>query len=552
MKRVLVSASALALAAALAATPAACQHQHGGSARGSGSAATPMFTGLGAVHHAIGTRSAGAQKLFDQGLRLCFAFNHDEAIRSFQEAARLDSTCAMPWWGIAFALGPNINLPMSADAERQALEALDRARALAPKAPEADRAYIEALGRRYGTPAGESRAQRDSAFADAMRGLMRRDPKDADAAVLCAEALMDLRPWDLYDASGAPKPGAEEIVAILEKVIEQNPRHTGALHLYIHAVEASASPERAEGAADRLAKLTPEAGHLIHMPSHIYLRVGRYDDAAKLNARAIQVDRDYIRRYDVQTVYRMMYYPHNIHMRWSALCSSGRSAEAAAEARELLEAVPWEAVRQMPPMEFFRAVEYYTPARFGKWNDILGLPAPPPEMQVSKGIWHYARGLAMAATGRSAEAGAERESLDAIAARLPADAYFSLNPARPLLEFASVLLEGEIAGRSGKTDDAVRLLTRAAGMQDSLRYDEPPPFYATARQALGAVLIGAGRNREAADVYREDLKRFPENGWSLYGLAEAVKASGEASGPTRQRFKKAWDKADVEIGASRY
>lgn len=538
----------VAFALVLVASPACAQHRHGASESG----AVPMFQGLGDVRHPVGTRSKAAQRLFDQGLRLCFAFNHDEAIRSFREAARLDSTCAMAWWGVALALGPNINLPMSPDAERQALEALERARALAPKAPEADRAYIEALGARYAAPPGENRAQRDSAYADAMRALVKRYPNDPNATVLCAEALMDLRPWDLYDVNGAPKPGAEEIVALLEGVVKKHPRHTGALHLYIHAVEASDRPERAEEAADRLAKLTPDAGHLIHMPSHIYVRVGRYRDAAEINARAARVDREYIDRYDVQTIYRMMYYPHNIHMRWSALCSSGRSAEAAASVKEMAEAVPWDMIRQMPPMEFFRAMEYFTPARFGKWDEILALSAPPPDMRVSTGIWRYARGLALAAKGRTAETGAERDSLAAIAAALSADSWFGLNPSRPLLEFATVLLDGEIAGRAGRTDEAIERLERAAGMQDSLRYDEPPPWYATARQALGAVLLGAGRTREAAEVYREDLKRFPENGWSLYGLAEAVKASGEASGPALQRFKRAWERADVEISSSRY
>jgi len=551
MKRMWRSLPALVLTltAVLGATPAAAQHAHGHAAA---AAPIPMFTGLGDVHHPIGTKSTKAQKIFDQGLRLCFAFNHDEAIRSFKEAARLDSSCAMPWWGVALALGPNINLPMSPEAETQALDALRRAQALEAGAPEADRAYIDALATRYAAPAGENRAARDSAYANAMRDLMKRYPKDADAAVLCAESLMDLRPWDLYDASGAPKPGADEIVSILEGVMKAHPRHTGALHFYIHAVEASANPERGEAAADRLAKLTPEAGHLIHMPSHIYLRVGRYADAVALNARAIRVDREYLKRYDVQSIYRMMYYPHNIHMRWSALCSAGRSAEAAAAAKDLEEAVPWEMVHQMPPMEFFRAVAYYTPARFGKWSEILALPAPPADMPVTTAIWHYARGLALAALGRGTEAAAEQDSLAAITARIPADAYFGLNPARPLLDFATALLDGEIAGRSGRTDDAVRLLTHAAGLQDSLRYDEPPPWYGTARQALGAVLMGAGRTRDAAEVYREDLKRFPENGWSLYGLAEAVKASGEASGPERERFKKAWRYADVEINSSRY
>lgn len=511
-----------------------------------------MFTGLGPVHHAVGTKSPRAQKLFDQGLGLCYAFNHDEAIRSFQEAARADSTCAMAWWGIALAYGPNINMPMSAEAEQKALDAMARAKTLAAKAPAADRAYIAALAHRYGTPVGENRAARDTAYAVAMRGLKKSYPNDSDAAVLCAEALMDLRPWDLYTQAGDPKPGATEIVSILEGVLKRSPNHTGALHLYIHSVEASATPERAERAADRLAKLTPEAGHLIHMPSHIYLRVGRYDDAARLNARAIQVDRDYIKRYDIQTIYRMMYYPHNIHMRWSALCSAGRSAEAAATARELTDAVTWDAVRQMPPMEFFRAVEYFTPARFGKWDEILALSAPPPDMLTTRAIWHYARGLAFAAKGRIGEADAEQDSIEAIAPAIPADAYFSLNSSKPVVEFAAVLLDGEIRARSGKTDDAVRLLTAAAGMQDSLRYDEPPPWYGTARQALGAVLLGAGRANDAASVYREDLKRYPGNGWSLYGLAEAIKASGKANASEEALFKKAWVHADVTLSTSRF
>jgi tetratricopeptide (TPR) repeat protein len=515
-------------------------------------ASVPTFTGLGSVHHPVGTRSAESQRLFDQGLRLCYAFNHDEAIRSFREAARIDPGCAMCWWGTALAYGPNINLPMSVEAEEQALEALARAQAAARKAPAADRAYIAALSKRYGAPAGENRAARDSAYADAMRALRKSYPQDPDASVLSAEALMDLRPWDLYTTEGLPHPGTEEIVDVLEGVMRRFPRHTGALHLYIHALEASDHPERAETAADRLAKLTPDAGHLIHMPSHIYMRVGRYDEAAALNARAIQVDRDYIRRYDVQSVYRMMYYPHNIHMRWSALCSAGRSAAAVAAAKDLAEEVTWDAIRHMPPMEFFRGVDYFTPARFGKWEEILAMPAPPSDMLATTGIWHYARGLALAAGGRSAEADAEQDSVATIAALLPADAYYGLNPSRPLVEFAAVLLDGEIAGRSGRTDDAVRLLSQAAAMQDALRYDEPPPWCGTARQALGAVLLAAGRSQEAADVYREDLKRFPENGWSLFGLAEAVKASGDAGGPEMARFRKAWGKADVELSTSRF
>jgi len=530
----------------------AAQHAHHGAA--STGTELPVFTGLGDVHHPISTRSPEAQRFFDQGLRLAYAFNHDEAIRSFHKAATLDSTCAMCWWGVGLALGPNINNPMTAEAEQRAAAALERARSLAAHATEEERAYIGALSTRYAIPAGENRAERDSAYANAMRALMKRLPADNDAAVLCAESLMDLRPWNLWTVGGAEQPGTAEIVSILEGVIQRAPDHTGALHLYIHTLEASPHPEKAEAAADRLAKLTPEAGHLIHMPTHIYLRVGRYDDAERLNARAIEVDREYIGKWKIETLYRYMYYPHNIHMRWSAVCSQGRSKAAAAAAAELAEAVPFDAVRQMQPMEFFRAPVYTTMVRFGRWDDALREPAPPAEFRVTSAVWHYARGMAHAAKGDFAAASAERDSIAAIAAVLPEGTYFGLNPAGPLLRFAATHLEGEIAARSHKTPDAIKLLTRAAGMQDSLQYDEPPPWPLQARQALGEVLLTAGRPADAARVYQEDLRRFPENGWSLYGLALAMRAQRGVPGASavEGRFTKAWAKSDVVLQGSRF
>ena len=528
--------------------------QHGNHGAPPAAGEVPVFTGLGDVRHPISTRSAEAQRFFDQGLRLAYAFNHDEALRSFEKAASLDSTCAMCWWGVGLVQGPNINMPMSVGAEVNGAAAVERARVLAAQATDAERAYIDALSKRYALPAGENRAERDSAYADAMRALMKAYPGDNDAAVLCAESLMDLRPWNLWTVGGDEQPGTSEIVSILEGVMKRAPRHTGALHLYIHTLEASPHPERAEGAADQLAKLTPEAGHLIHMPTHIYLRVGRYDDAERLNARAVKVDRDYIGKWKIETLYRYMYYPHNIHMRWSALCSQGRGKEAMAAAAELAEAVPFDAVRQMQPMEFFRAPTFLTLARFGRWDAALREPAPPAEFRVTSAVWHYTRGLGQAATGDSVAADASCDSLTAIAAALPEGTYFGLNPAAPLLRFAATHLGGEIAARSGKTDDAIALLTRAAEMQDSLQYDEPPPWPLQARQALGDVLLVAGRAADAARVYEEDLKRFPENGWSLFGLARAARAQKNAKETkiADARFKKAWAKSDTALRGSRF
>jgi len=539
------------LAAPLAVPFAPAQHQHG-NGRAAATSDVPIFRGV-AVHHKIATRSATAQRLFDQGLGLCFAFNHDEAIRSFEAAARADSSSPMPWWGVALALGPNINLPMSPEAERRALDALAKARARTVGAPRAEREYVEAVARRYAIPAGESRAARDSAYAVAMRALAKRYPADVNAAVLCAEALMDLRPWDLWTPGGEPKPGATEIVSRLEAAMERAPNHIGALHLYIHALEASPHPQRAENAADRLREISPEAGHLIHMPTHIYLRVGRYEEGATENQRAMDVDRAYLDRWKVEGIYPMMYANHNIHMRWSALCSMGRSADAVATARLLQERAPFEMARQMQPMELFTGSPFLTLPRFGRWAEILEQPAPPAELRLTSGAWRFARGLAYAATGRPAEAAAERDSLAAIAAASEG-LYWGLAAGPSLMRFALTFLDGELTARAGRAEEAIALLGRAAGMQDSLQYDEPPPWNMTARQALGAVLLGAGRAAEAEAVYREDLKRFPENGWSLCGLAGALHAQGKSAeaDAANARFRKTWAGSDVNLTSSRF
>ena len=539
------------LALTLHAAPACAQHQHGSAAPSGGA---PLLEGYGSMKHPVSTKNALAQKYFDQGLRLAYAFNHEEAGRSFREAARLDSTCAMAWWGAALVLGPNINWPMSAEAETEAYRLVQKAQTVSAVATEAERAYIGALSRRYGPEAGAARASRDSAYANAMRDLMKRYPDDVDGAVLTAEALMDLRPWDLWTLDGKPQPGTDEIVSILEGALKRSSDHTGAIHLYVHAVEASPEPARASPYADRLGELAPNAGHLVHMPTHIHLRVGRYEEAVQRNARAVAVDREYIKKYGVTGVYPMMYYPHNIHMRWSALLSQGRRREALDAAAELEEAVPLSMVHEMPMTEFFRVARMLTLARFGLWEEALRETQPPPGLPYTTGAWRYARGLAYASSGRETQALAERDSLAALATSLPPDAYFGLNPAAPVMRFAAAHLSGEIAFRAGRTDEAIRLLGEAAKQQDSLRYDEPPPWQQTARQSLGAVLLTANRPAEAETVYREDLARYPENGWALYGLTQSLRAqkkSSEASS-VENRFRKAWSKSDMKLQASRY
>jgi tetratricopeptide (TPR) repeat protein len=530
---------------------ARAQHEHD-SGRASAAGEVPIFRGV-AVRHKIATRSDAAQRFFDQGLGLCFAFNHDEAIRSFEAAARADSSSPMPWWGVALALGPNINMPMSPEAEQGALDALAKARTRMAGAPRAVRDYVEALAKRYATPVGEDRAARDSAYAGAMRALVKKYPADVDAAVLCAEALMDLRPWDLWTTGGEPKPGTTEIVSRLEAAMKRAPNHIGALHLYIHALEASPHPKRAEAAADRLQRLSPDAGHLIHMPTHIYLRVGRYEEGAKENQRAIDVDRAYIDRWKVEGLYPMMYANHNIHMRWSALCSMGRSAEALAAGRLLQERAPFEMARQMQPMELFTGAPFLTLPRFGRWSEILEQAAPPSDLRLTTGVWRFARGLACAATGHADDALVERDSLAAIAAASEG-LYWGLATGGSVMRFALTFLDGELAARSGRVVEAVTLLSRAAGMQDSLQYDEPPQWNMTARQSLGAVLVDAGHAAEGEAVFREDLKRYPENGWSLCGLAGALRAQGKIAEADAMdaRFRKAWTGSDVSLTSSRF
>ncbi|HEY7729104.1 MAG TPA: hypothetical protein VID50_11710 [Candidatus Eisenbacteria bacterium] len=546
----------LALILSLTAS-AGAQHEHGAMpAPGNGVQERPrLLSGFGNSRFRVTTRSRQAQRYFDQGLDLCFAFNHDEAVRSFEEAARLDPGCAMAYWGIAYACGPNINLPMDEFHGARAYKEVQRALVLAPKASARERAYIEALSNRYGVPPVADQHALDVAYADAMRGVTEKYPADLDAATLFAEAMMDLRPWDYYAVDGTPNPGTDEIVSTLEGVLRKNPKHVGAIHLYIHAVEASNDPGRAARYAERLPNLAPRAGHLVHMPTHVYIRTGRYDEVSTLNARAIEADKKYLGPGRLQLdpskgmdVYRFMYYTHNIHMRWAGLCMEGRSADAVAAARDVGVAAPVEAIRMMPPAEFLSPVVYYTFARFGKWDDMLNEPAPPADLRFATGIWHYGRALAHIAKGQLSDALAERDSVTAIEAATPAEAVIGVqNSTRDVLHVAAQTASGKLALAQRHPEEAVRILREAVGAQDRLRFDEPPIWYYASRQSLGAALILTGRPAEAEAVFREDLKRNPGSGWSLYGLMLAQRATGDltAAAETEKELKKAWAWSDI-------
>jgi tetratricopeptide (TPR) repeat protein len=504
----------------------------------------------------VTTRSKQAQAYMDQGLAMVYGFNHDEAIRAFKEAARLDPNCAMAYWGIAFSLGPNYNLPTDSERAREARKAADKAVALAGRVTPRERAYIAAIAKRYGRrPETDDRKALDRAYANAMRDVARRFPDDLDASTLFAESLMVLRPWDLWTADGKPQPGTEEIVATLERVIAKNAGHPGANHYYIHAVEASPHPERALRAADTVAATMPAAGHIVHMPSHIYMRIGRYADAADTNTRAIEVDEAYIAAQRPAGVYPMMYYPHNMHFFWSAASMEGRSADALAVATQLDGHLEADMFTQMPAMEYFAPTRLFGLVRFGRWSEILAVPRPPDDLPYSVAMWDHAHGLALAATGKLDAATAALAEMRRIAPTIPADRIVADNqPARAHVELAAAVLAGDIAARRGRTDEAITTLRAAVALEDGLPYTEPPAWYQPVRHRLGAVLLAAGRAADAEAVYREDLRRNPDNGWSLFGLRQALAAQKKTAEipEVDERFHRAWARADVRLATSTF
>ncbi|MGC2442864.1 hypothetical protein [Candidatus Binatus sp.] len=514
------------------------------------SAHEPIFDGLGNLHHPVTTKvnSILAQKFFDQGLTLVYAFNHDEAAGSFEQAAQYDPDMAMAYWGIALSVGPNINQPEDTDRGKMAFAAIMKAKSLEANASAPEREYIDALARRYAADGKMTDAQQ-LAYVNAMRQLAHDNPDDPDAGTLFAEALMDLHPWELWTLDGKPVDGTPEIVATLEGVLAKYPEHLGANHYYIHAVEASPDPGRALPSAQRLPKLAPAAGHIVHMPSHIYFRVGDYDASANANLAAIKADKVYLRERNPSVTFQMMYVSHNIHFLWASYMMEGNSRGALKASRELDASMPSEMVRAMPAAEGMSPTRYFTAARFGRWDALLQEPAPATDMVYTTGVWHYARGLAFTAKNRPDDALKEEQQLDAIVAAIPVDRIVGFNSVNRLLAMASATLAAEIDSASGHHDDAIKHLKEAVAIQDAFNYDEPPPWYYPVRETLGMELLAAGKAADAEQVFRDDLKQYPENGWSLNGLAiclRARNASDEAAG-VDARFKKAWAHADITL-----
>ena len=528
---------------------------HGAHAQSSDGARPVLYDTLGSYSYTITTNSAEAQRWFDQGLRLVYGFNHHEAQRAFREAARLDPSCAMCFWGIAITEGSNYNDPTNAEREKKAATAAQEAVRLSGGAKPAERAMIQALAKRHSSDPAAKRETLDRAYADAMREVARQYPDDLEASTFFADSMMNLRPWNLWTADGAPQPGTEEIVVTLERVIARNPNHPGALHLYIHAVEASREPGRAEAAADRLRPLMPGAGHLVHMPAHIYWRVGRYGDAVTVNVAAADADRAYFKTATPSPIYRGLYYPHNIDFIWQSASMQGRSAETVRAAREFASNAPAEMIKQMPDMETAPVAPIVALVRFGRWDEVLAYPAPPSEWTYTSGVWRYARGMAFNGKGQADLAAGELRALEAILQSVPPErtvAFFFR--AKNVLQLAANLLAGEMAAKAGDFATAERLLRAAVAEQDSHWFTEPPPWYFPVRQSLGAVLLQAGRPGEAEQVYREDLRRNPGNGWSLYGLAVSLRVQGKTAEAAQvdESFRKAWAQADVTLTASRF
>jgi len=516
----------------------------------------PRLQDLGNHEFPVTTDSARAQLFINQGVMLTYGFNHAEATRSFQEAARLDPDCAMAYWGMALVLGPNINLPMPPEAEPQAYAMIQKALALKKGASVKEQAYIDALATRYSAEQNPDRTVLDRAYAEAMRKLHERYPDDLDAATLYAEALMDLRPWDYWTRDMQPYPETRQIHRVLESVMARNPNHPGAIHLYIHAVELG-RPELAEAGAERLWNLAPSAGHLVHMPSHIFRRIGRYADASRSNEDAIAADEDYIVQCRAQGVYPLAYYPHNIHFLWDSATMEGRSHTAIEAARKAASSIPQGAWRKVPLLHQFLVAPLFAYTRFGRWDLILSEPRPPEDSPFWTAVWYYTRGLAFTAGGKLDSAKDELSRLEGFAAQKTLDSYrvtFSRNGAKAILDIAVEVLAGELAAKQGDYDRAIARLHRAVLLEDNLIYNEPPDWHVPVRQSLGAVLLEVGRAAEAEAIYWQDLRMNPENGWSLFGLMQSLRAQGkaEAAAAIEARFDNAWKQSDVSLTASRF
>jgi len=513
----------------------------------------PALTGLGTLHMPVTTGNARAQAFFDQGVRLLYGFNHEESRRAFREAARLDPDLAIAHWGVALTLSPNLNAPMPPAQGREAYSAVQTALALASRAGPRERALIDALARRLAADPASPRAPLDRAYADQMARVVAAYPNDPDVITFYADAVMNTMPWDYWQKDGSPRPETAIISAALERAIATHPDHPGAHHYYIHLLEASNTPERAEASADRLGSLMPAAGHMVHMPAHIYIRVGRYADAAEANVKAIAADEDYLAQCQAQGLYPVSYYPHNLHFLWAAATLEGRSAVAIDAARQVAAKVPHHHAGALGWTADFPVTPWLAYVRFGRWQEMLTEPSPPASEPFAAGIWHYGRGLAFVARRQADRAEAEIQALDALLDHEAFRTTLKDLPLRTNLQIASLLVKGELAASAGQHDTAIRLVSEAMTIEDAMPYGEPPIWHHPPRQVLGALLLEAGRAAEAEAIYREDLARFRENGWSLFGLWQALVAQHrtEDARIVRARFDKAWSRADVTLTASR-
>ncbi|MFC3550493.1 hypothetical protein ACFOLC_05635 [Lysobacter cavernae] len=520
-------------------------------------AGPPLFETFGNLHRDIDTPVPAAQQYFDQGLRLAYGFNHEAAGRAFAEAERLDPNCAMCAWGRALVLGPNINLPMAPELAADATMFATRAKNLAARARPVDRALIDALAQRYATPAPDDRRPLDEAYAQAMAEVARQYPDDDDVAVLYAEALMDLSPWAYWAPDGQPTQYTPRIVDTLERVLRRNPKHIGAMHYYIHAVEASTDPKRAEPYADQLAALAPGSGHLVHMPAHVYIRVGRYHDATLSNFAASSADKAFLAVCRGSNgAYPLGYVPHNWHFAAMTAALHGSRTLALEAADQTAQRVDPAQMEAMAFMQQFVVAPLFAQVRFGEWDKILATQEPPSELPYPRAVWHFARGMALVRQRKAGEGQREYLKLQAIA-RDPAlqkVMLFDINRADHVLAVADSMLRGEIALARGDRKGGIAALRKAATAEDQLNYNEPPDWPLPVRPYLGAALLDAGRAKEAMAVYDEDLRKYPENGWSLYGLslAQARLKQTDTAANTRRRFNAAWQWADVQLESSRF
>ncbi len=520
------------------------QHSHGAKM----TASVTLEAGLGDISHPVSTTNAEAQQFFNQGLAYAYGFNHDEAVRSFKQAAQLDPNLAMAYWGIALALGSNYNLQAEGPALLEAYSNLQKAISLAPKSSEPERAYIEALSKRYSADINADQTKLAVAYKNAMGELYKQYPDDLDAATLYAESMMNLRPWKLWTPDGKPSEGTEEIVSVLEGVLKRNPNHPGANHFYIHAVEASRNFERALPSANRLGRIAPKAGHLVHMPSHIYIRSGDYDDAAQVNVDAIAADREYMTKSGAKGVYTMMYYNHNIHFLASSNAMKGRYADAMKSAREL-EANVKPLVSAMPMLEMFVPYPIVTNVRFGKWDEILKSPKPEANLKITTAFWHFSRGMAYAAAKDNVNADKELKEFQLVTKDIPPTNPFGNNVVGDVLRAAETLLTAKIALAKGDRDRAYALFDKAVEADDAVQYNEPADWDIPVREIFGAVLLMNGDNMAAEKVFRAEITKHQRNGRALFGLAESLRRQGKTTSAimVQREFQVAWASADFKL-----